>query len=192
MRDVDRGVSELLGTVLMVAVVLILASVLTTAVLFQIGILESEAPLAEYEISLSGQSVTVHHLGGESTPAAELTLVLRNATQQYTYPVTTANMSDRSDPRFDPGESWSRTHPLTIPPQRLPRGSPHPPPNKYHPRHPPKRPTNRPHHTTDSHNSHPNHHDNHYNSHHDNHHNSHHNSHHDNHHDNAASDGRVR
>jgi len=73
--DKDRGVSPVIGVILMVAITVILAAVIATFVM-NMGPSEDQAPTASWDFSSSSDSISVSHDGGGSVQASELKLVL--------------------------------------------------------------------------------------------------------------------
>ncbi|UWG48189.1 Cell surface protein [Halanaeroarchaeum sp. HSR-CO] len=110
----DRGVSEVMGTILMVAIVLILATALGGAALTTFQNVSSETPVLQASFDVTTDSVSVQHRGGESIEISDLQLVLRNESQQVRYQLSQDNLSNTSDSLFEPGEWWSRQHSLTF------------------------------------------------------------------------------
>lgn len=112
----ERGVSPVISTILLVAVVVVLASVVSAAVWATFSDEQADAPLTDHSIVLTDEHINISHLGGESIPLSELRVIVRNSTTSTTYSPTTANLSDASDLSFDPGETWARNHSLQIQP----------------------------------------------------------------------------
>lgn len=110
----DRGVSEVVSAILMVAVVIIAVSLIGVLILGGITNDVPDTPVAEFDATINETTITISHLGGDSVPLTDLRLVLRNQTTSRNYTITTANMSDTTNTRFDPGERWTRTHGLTV------------------------------------------------------------------------------
>jgi|GEM_PF-4596188 len=112
MRD-DRGASEVLSAILMVAVVVIAVSLVGALILNGITNDVPDTPVAGFDATITDTNTTITHLGGDSSPLTNLRLVLRTQTTREDYALTTANLSDTSNNRFDPGERWTRTHTLS-------------------------------------------------------------------------------
>jgi len=90
--DDERAVSPVIGVILMVAITVILAAVIATFVL-DLGGDQEQAPQASF--SLDGNTVT--HEGGDTIPAAELTVV-------------SAGGGSWSDTSVSAGDSFSATN----------------------------------------------------------------------------------
>lgn len=110
----ERGVTPVISAVLLVAVVTIIVAVVGGAVLSGVADDGPQGAFTDASITLTESEVTVSHLGGESVPLDDLSLVLRNDTTQTRYALSAANLSDASDAVFDPGETWTRTHEISI------------------------------------------------------------------------------
>jgi len=71
--DDDRGVSPVIGVILMVAITVILAAVIGTFVL-GLGDSLEQAPQAQISFEAGGSDVQISHDGGDSIPTGELSL----------------------------------------------------------------------------------------------------------------------
>lgn len=75
-HSTDRGVSPVIGVILMVAVTVILAAVIGA---FVMGFGPSEsAPTASFSMSESEDAISITHQSGESVPAEQLFIVIDN------------------------------------------------------------------------------------------------------------------
>ena len=68
----DRGVSPVIGVILMVAITVILAAVIGTFVLGLGDSLGDNQPTAQLSVSLSGENVTLDHNGGDRLDGDDL------------------------------------------------------------------------------------------------------------------------
>lgn len=112
----DRGVSEVVGIVLLTAVVVILTSVISMAVLTQFAP-GASPPRASFEADVNATSVEVTHTGVERVPVDDLTVVLRGPNATVRYEVTAANVTGGAGgvpAQFEPGERWQRDHGLSV------------------------------------------------------------------------------
>lgn len=73
--DHDRGVSPVIGVVLMVAITVILAAVIGAFVL-GMGGEQTESPQASFDIDIEDGSVTIAHKGGDALKPATLDIVI--------------------------------------------------------------------------------------------------------------------
>ena len=71
----DRGVSPVIGVILMVAITVILAAVIGTFVLGLGDSLGDNQPTAQLSVSLSGDNVTLDHNGGDALVVDDLRVV---------------------------------------------------------------------------------------------------------------------
>ncbi|WP_158853909.1 type IV pilin [Halorhabdus sp. CUG00001] len=71
----DRGVSPVIGVILMVAITVILAAVIATFVM-NMGPPEDQAPQASWSIDYENDNVTISHDNGEAVQAKELSVKL--------------------------------------------------------------------------------------------------------------------
>jgi flagellin-like protein len=85
--DDDRGVSPVIGVILMVAITVILAAVIGTFVL-GLGDSLNQAPQAQLEASGNGTDVTLSHNGGDTLTVSDI-----NVTWSGSDDATTSNMS---------------------------------------------------------------------------------------------------
>ena len=98
-----RGQSEVVGVVLLTAVVLVLVTLVGAAVLFQWESETEDDPRVAVESELTETTLTVRHQGGDRLPAASVRVALRgNASAD----VALADFSDGAGDRFEPGSTW--------------------------------------------------------------------------------------
>jgi len=71
--DDDRGVSPVIGVILMVAITVILAAVIGTFVL-GLGDSLEQAPQAQLDAEYDGTNIVLNHNGGDSLSAGDLTV----------------------------------------------------------------------------------------------------------------------
>jgi len=82
--DDDRGVSPVIGVILMVAITVILAAVIGTFVL-GLGDSLEQAPQAQLDAEVtSGPNLEVSHNGGDSIPKTEIRITVEDATNDFT------------------------------------------------------------------------------------------------------------
>lgn len=108
-RD-QRGASELLGGILMTAVVVLTMSVAGMAVTTGITDQSGETPLVDCETSYEGGALMVTHAGGQGADASELAVVLQEGTDPSTRLPFVVDEGD-GDGRFEVDES-ARLGPL--------------------------------------------------------------------------------
>lgn len=113
-----RGQSEVIGTVLLTAVVIILVTILgAVMVTNQAERVENTKPSVEFEGNLSASTLEVAHVGGEVVQFDNLRIVLRtdSKTQEYDLADNTqwASAPEDGDGRFEPGERISVSHSLS-------------------------------------------------------------------------------
>jgi len=80
LRDNDRGVSPVIGVILMVAITVILAAVIGTFVL-GLGDSLQQAPQANLDVSSdAANSTTISHNGGDAIPVSDLSVSIGDET----------------------------------------------------------------------------------------------------------------
>lgn len=85
LREDDRGVSPVIGVILMVAITVILAAVIGT---FVIGLGDNieDAPQAQLVIdAVDNESVSIEHNGGDSINGESLVLVVDGSTTEFEF-----------------------------------------------------------------------------------------------------------
>ncbi|MFB6108045.1 MAG: type IV pilin [Haloplanus sp.] len=99
----SRGQSESLGSLLLVAIVVLLMSTVGYYYLGSIG--GQDGPTANIDGTVTASTVTFSHGGGDAIPGDELTVVLRyDGTEQRDDFETAGHYGD--DDVFEPGEQW--------------------------------------------------------------------------------------
>ncbi|AKH98112.1 type IV pilin [Halanaeroarchaeum sulfurireducens] len=90
LTDSDRGVSPVIGVILMVAITVILAAVIGTFVLGLGENVSSTAPQAQLTMSAdaSTDNITVEHKGGDAIIASEIKVKVSNESKSVTYTPT--------------------------------------------------------------------------------------------------------
>jgi flagellin-like protein len=107
--DDDRGVSPVIGVILMVAITVILAAVIGTFVL-GLGDSLNQAPQAQLDAeSPSSSEVEINHNGGDSIPVGELRVVLDGSSNTDTASSLVADNLSGSDSDFNVGETLTLT-----------------------------------------------------------------------------------
>lgn len=74
-QEVDRGVSPVIGVILMVAVTVLLAAVVGTFVM-NMDMPENQPPSANWDITNESMHILIEHDGGEAASAEELVAVV--------------------------------------------------------------------------------------------------------------------
>lgn len=99
----NRGQSESLGALLLVATVVLLTATVGYYTLSSIG--EDEGPTTVVDGTVTNETVTFAHGGGDGVPGDELTVVLRyDGTERRLDFATDGSYGE--DGVFDPGEKW--------------------------------------------------------------------------------------
>lgn len=108
--DDERAVTPVISVILLVVVAVIIVGVVGNAIVT--GITPDSEPdaLADVDVQLTDDTVTIAHLGGQMIPLADLRVYVRNSSTTEVYDPTTANLSDATDATLHPGETWSRNH----------------------------------------------------------------------------------
>ena len=75
----DRGVSPVIGVILMVAITVILAAVIGTFVLGLGDSLGDSQPTASIGVSTSADNITLEHEGGDRIESGDLRVIVTNA-----------------------------------------------------------------------------------------------------------------
>jgi len=96
----DRGVSPVIGVILMVAITVILAAVIGTFVL-GLGDSLEQAPQAQLDAEASSGSVTISHNGGDAIAAGDIKVTVDPETDSP----FTSGFSVGTDDEFNVGES---------------------------------------------------------------------------------------
>jgi PKD repeat protein len=104
----ERGQSEVVGVVLLTAVIVLVVSV---AGLFILSNTTTDAPpRISFDADATTQNITVYHAGGETIPEEELDIILRGASRER-YAFSTFTQSIGSDATvFEAGDEWYRSH----------------------------------------------------------------------------------
>jgi len=96
--DDDRGVSPVIGVILMVAITVILAAVIGTFVL-GLGDSLEQAPQAQLDAEASSGTVTISHNGGDAIALGDIKVVTEPGSS------TTSGFSAGGDNEFNVGDS---------------------------------------------------------------------------------------
>ncbi|MFW5937388.1 MAG: type IV pilin [Halanaeroarchaeum sp.] len=112
----DRGQSETVGAILMVALAVVSVSIVAGA-LFAANS-PTTHPSARIDATASDSTVSIEHRAGESLHEEEFEVVFRSADVtvpgvEWT-PVTDGNRSD-ADASFEPGETWEASVDQPVP-----------------------------------------------------------------------------
>jgi flagellin-like protein len=106
---VNRGQSETVGTVLLLAMVVVSVSVVGYVLL---GTIEpDDRPAVDVEATVTDSTLTLTHWSGESLPGDELTVVVRYGGTEERYDFATDG-SYGDDAIFEPGEQWRLDEPV--------------------------------------------------------------------------------
>lgn len=105
MRSNDRGQSELTGTVLLVGVVVVTASLVGAGLLASVE--ADDDPLVDVEAEVTTEQVSLTHGGGGSLAVAELTVVVRTEDDETRIPFADGTLDGPTPDQFDPGETWT-------------------------------------------------------------------------------------
>ena len=110
MTDDDRAQSEVIGAILLVAVVVI--AVTTFGVFYLNDESRGEPqPVADFEAIVTPTSVNISHLGGESIKRNELTVIIRNNSSTQRFSVANGSLTNSdTDGEFELGEEWGTTN----------------------------------------------------------------------------------
>ena len=106
----SRAQSEVIGAILLVAVVVI---AVTAFGVFYLGNQSDDGrdPAAEFNASASTTSVNITHLGGDSLARADLVVIVRNSSTEREFSVENGTLTDGdTDDQFEPGEEWGSTN----------------------------------------------------------------------------------
>ena len=79
----DRGVSPVIGVILMVAITVILAAVIGAFVLELGSSVATEQPQASFDFEFNGSNVTVTHQGGSEIDNSSISVVLDNSDHNW-------------------------------------------------------------------------------------------------------------
>lgn len=101
-----RAQSDVLGTILLVAIVVIGVTTVTAATLLDRTAVEE--PHADIDTNVTDRRILLNHTGGEPLDAGLLSVTVRNGDGFVTDRLT--GVGDR----FDPGEGWSTEHGLPV------------------------------------------------------------------------------
>lgn len=102
-RSVTRAQSEAVGTVLLLAMVVIGVSVVGYVLL---GTIEpDDSPTVDVKSTVTDSTLTLTHWSGDSLPGDDLTVVVRYGGSEERYDFA-ADGSYGADDTFDPGDQW--------------------------------------------------------------------------------------
>jgi flagellin-like protein len=99
----DRGVSPVIGTILLVAITVILASTSGTFVLGIIGDFTQDEPLASFQMSQNSTSVVFTHSGGESLDGENVYIQHESGGSFGNFAGTDGDACDATHARVNPG-----------------------------------------------------------------------------------------
>lgn len=106
----ERAATESVGTILLVAVVVVSVSVASGAV-FSYRIASDGPPAVDLAATVTDGNVTVHHRGGDALALADVTVVVRADGRERRFVPDAANVTvGDADDRFEAAERWSRAH----------------------------------------------------------------------------------
>lgn len=101
--DDERGVSPVIGTVLMVAVALILATFIGAFVLGFAGDLAQDDPLVDFQMSQDGTTVALTHAGGDTLDGEDVYVVSDSGGWLGNYAGTNGQACDATTSTVKPG-----------------------------------------------------------------------------------------
>jgi flagellin-like protein len=103
----ERAQSEVVGSILLVAMIVLGISIIGAIVLGDIASRE-ETVSAVVEGNATAGQIEFRHGGGDSIPTAELTVVVENESgAQDSLPFGEGTLTGANDELFQPGERWS-------------------------------------------------------------------------------------
>jgi len=102
--DDDRGVSPVIGVILMVAITVILAAVIGTFVL-GLGDSLEQAPQAQLDAEASSDDIIINHNGGDALPQSDITIRVADSS---------GNVSDVSVGGYDSNDELAVGGSLTV------------------------------------------------------------------------------
>lgn len=108
-----RGQSEMLGSLLMVAVVVVLITTVS-AVYLSLAQPEPSGPRTDFDADVTPTNVTITHVVGEGVRVDEVDVVVRSGPNATRYGLTAENLTGDGDDRFELGERWRRGHGLSL------------------------------------------------------------------------------
>ncbi|MFB6128668.1 MAG: type IV pilin N-terminal domain-containing protein [Halorhabdus sp.] len=106
-QGVDRGVSPVIGVILMVAITVLLAAVVGAFVM-NMDIPKDQPPSTSWDISKASGAIVITHDGGEAASAGELVAVVRYGGAKETLPFTMGSNS------YSVGEELTASDSLAI------------------------------------------------------------------------------
>lgn len=107
----DRAQSEVIGIILLTAVVVILSVVVGGTILTNID--AQDEPVANLDVSVNASNVTISHQGGSQLPTTEVTVYFRSGNTERHSLGTFPEQQGDDDGDFDPGERVTRVHNAT-------------------------------------------------------------------------------
>lgn len=111
-REMSRSQSEVIGVVLLTAVVAIMV-LGAGAVLIPTFIEDVQRPNIAVTIDATAQNVTIGHAGGDTLEVEDVSLILRNGDQER-YALSDFHQIRGTDETvFDRGDRWTRNHGIT-------------------------------------------------------------------------------
>ena len=110
---VSRAQSTVLGTIMLVAVVVVTVTVFGTYSI--VSVTDSRTgPVVEQSASVTTADLTVVHEGGEAMETGVLTVLVRTDGTEATYSFADGTLAGDGDDRFEPGERWTVPHGLAL------------------------------------------------------------------------------
>lgn len=109
----SRAQSTVLGTILLVAVVVL---GLTVAGLFSVASITdaADSPVVDLSATLTPTELGLVHEGGDGMATAVLAVHVRNDDADASYSFADGTLAGDSDDRFEPGERWTLAHGLSL------------------------------------------------------------------------------
>ena len=101
----ERAQSEVLGTILLVAIVVLVVSTVGVIVVSDLSNQEQQvSALIDGEVTT--ETVEFQHGGGDPIPAGELLVVVRNGSSEQQIAFAPEDIRGDGDDLFEPGERW--------------------------------------------------------------------------------------
>jgi flagellin-like protein len=107
----DRAQSELIGTTMLVAIVVVAVVVPGAALTARyVESATADDPRMEWQVEVTDQDVLLSHGGGTGVAADDLTVVLRQSGSESRYAIADSTVIGDGDALFEPGERSTEPH----------------------------------------------------------------------------------
>ena len=109
---VSRAQSTVIGTILLVAVVVVALTVFGS---YSLGSItdDSRGPAVDLSASVTATNLTLVHEGGEAMETTSLTVHVRHDAETI-HSFSDGTLTGDGDGRFEPGERWTVAHGLSL------------------------------------------------------------------------------